>query len=135
MVCMAVSSLRQVCYNRSMPDLLPNVENARIDPRKLRDYALNAEHESGKYKAAFFAQAGYTGENWEQLERDIREQHLSQPATPGQPSPHGRKYTITAPLRGPLGLVRQVTTVWIFRPGRDFAELVTIEPAPHLKEA
>lgn len=43
-----------------MPDRLANAEKARINPRKLRDYALNPEHESGRYKAAFFAQMGYT---------------------------------------------------------------------------
>jgi hypothetical protein len=116
-----------------MSDRLPNAETARIDPRKLRDYALNTRHAAGQYKAAFFAQMGYTADNWVQLEQDIREQHLSQPAQAGQPSPYGRKYTITAPVRGPNGVSRQVTTVWIFRPGNDFAELVTIEPAARRK--
>jgi filamentous hemagglutinin len=112
-----------------MPDRLPNAERARIDPRKLRDYALNPQHISGQYKAAFFAQMGYAASDWQHLERDIREQHLAQPAEPGQASPYGRKFTITAPLQGPRGWARWVTTVWIFRPGNDFAELVTIEPA------
>ncbi|MCI0478143.1 MAG: hypothetical protein L0Y55_18020 [Anaerolineales bacterium] len=113
--------------------ILPNAEQARIDPRKLRDYALNPEHDSGQYKAEFFAQMGYTMANWEQLERDIREQHLSQAAQSGKPSAYGRKFNIAAPLRGPNGAVRQVTTVWIFRLGSDFAELVTIEPAARRK--
>jgi len=113
---------------------IPNPERARIDPRKLRDYALNPAHESGRFKAAFFAQMGYTAADWERLERDIRQQHLTQPAEPGQPSPFGQKYTINAPLIGPTGEARQVTTVWIFRPGNDWADLVTIEPAPRHKE-
>ncbi|MBI4785567.1 MAG: hypothetical protein HY782_00755 [Chloroflexi bacterium] len=108
---------------------LPNADQAQIDPRKLRDYALNLEHESGRYKAEFFAQIGYAAENWQQLERDIRDQHLTQPATPGKPSSFGNKFTITAQLQGPNGATRQVTTVWLFRPGKDFAELITIEPA------
>jgi hypothetical protein len=74
---------------------------------------------------------GYTANQWQRLESDIREQHLSQAAKPGQPSPFGRKYTITAPLVGPNGVQRRVTTVWIVRPGKDWAELVTIEPASH----
>src|SRR5712692_5071042 len=98
-------------------DLLPNVDRARIDPRKLRDYALNPEHESGQYKAEFFAPMGYLADNWQQLERNVREQHLSQPVERGKPSPFGIKYTITAPLRGPNGVIRQVTTVWLFRAG------------------
>ncbi len=116
-----------------MFDLLPNVVNAQIDPRKLRDYALNPEHDTGRFKAAFFAQMGYTADQWRRLEQDIREQHLTQPAEAGQPSPYGRKYIITAPLQGPRGPVRQVTTVWIVRSGCDWAELVTIEPAMRRK--
>jgi hypothetical protein len=110
-------------------DPLPNAEQARIDPRKLRDYVLNPEHSSGRFKAKFFAQMGYEMANWAQLELDIKEQHLSQTAQSIESSVYGRKFSITAPLRGPNGAVRQVTTVWIFRPGNDFGELVTIEPA------
>ncbi|HSN78019.1 MAG TPA: hypothetical protein VL334_23335 [Anaerolineae bacterium] len=117
-----------------MSDSIPSPQRARIDPRKLRDYVLNPNHESGRFKAAFFAQMGYAATDWQRLERDIREQHLSQPAEPGQPSPFGRKYTITAPLEGPAGQVRWVTTVWIVRPGNDWADLVTIEPAARRKE-
>lgn len=112
-----------------MVEQLPNADQAVIDPRKLRDYALNLHHDSGQYKAAFFAQMGYAADNWERLAQDIRQQHLSQQAAPGQPSPFGRKYVITAPLQGPRGAPRWVTTVWIFRPGQEIPELVTIEPA------
>jgi hypothetical protein len=117
-----------------MPSSIPSPARARIDPRKLRDYALNPAHESGRFKAAFFAQMGYAAADWRRLERDIRQQHLTQPAELGQPSPFGQKYTITAPLTGPTGEPRQVTTVWIIRPGNDWADLVTIEPAPRRKE-
>jgi hypothetical protein len=112
---------------------LPNAANAEIDPRKLRDYALNPEHDTGRYKAAFFAQMGYSAKDWQRLERDIREQHLTQPAEVGQLSPFGRKYVITATLQGPRGPARRVTSVWIFRQDRDRAELVTIEPAARRK--
>jgi len=101
----------------------------------LRDYALNPEHLSGGYKAAFFAQMGYTAEDWEKLERDIRAQHLSQPAEPGRESPFGHKFTVTAALQGPQGPARQVTTVWIIRPSNDYAELVTILPAARQEES
>jgi len=112
-----------------MSERLPDAEKAVIDPRKLRDYALNPHHDSGQYKAAFFAQMGYVAENWERLTNDIRQQHLSQSAEPGQPSIFGHKYTITAPIQGPIETPRWITTVWIFRPGQDFAALVTMEPA------
>ena len=50
--------------------LLPNAAQTRIDPRKLRDYALNPAHGSGRYKAEFLAQMGYSIEDWNRLERD-----------------------------------------------------------------
>jgi len=109
--------------------LLPNVEDARIDPRKLRDYALDFGHDTGQYKAAFFAQMGYVAEEWQQLEHDIRAQHLVQHAEKGKATQYGQKYSITAPLIGPNGERRWVTTAWIIRPGNDHANLITIEPA------
>jgi hypothetical protein len=57
-----------------MSDRLPNAAHAQIDPRKLRDYALNPKHDTGRYKAAFFAQMGYAAYDWQRLEQDIREQ-------------------------------------------------------------
>lgn len=112
-----------------MSELLRNAMDAYIDPRKLRDYALNINHDSGRFKAAFFAQMGYDAENWQLLERDIREQHLTTGAERGSASSFGIKYNIIAPLVGPNGESRWVTTVWIFRAGEAFADLVTIEPA------
>lgn len=122
-----------MCYNFDVSEQIPNVEQAVIDPRKLCDYALNVEHDAGKYKAEFFMQMGYTREEWQILEANIREQHLTQLAEPGNASPFGVKYVITAPLRGPNGETRNVTTVWILRPGKKFCELVTIEPAKRLR--
>lgn len=116
-----------------MSERLPNADRARIDPRKLRDYALNLEHVTGKFKAQFFGQMGYRADDWQRLERNIREQHLTLPAERGQESPFGQKYTITAPLRGPRGRARQVTTVWIIRREDDAPDMVTIEPATRLK--
>lgn len=113
---------------------LPNAENARIDPRKLRDYVLNPSHEMGRFKAAFFAQMGYSADDWQRLEQDIRTQHLNQPTEPGNLSAFGRKYAITALLRGPSGISRRVTTVWIFRATEDRADLVTIEPATRTRK-
>ena len=85
-----------------MGELLRNAENAYIDPRKLRDYALSFSHDSGRDKAAFFAQMGYNAEKWWQLENDIREHHLTQRAEEGSASPFGIKYTITAQIQGPV---------------------------------
>ena len=48
--------------------LLPNIENATIDRRKLADYVLNAGHPEGRHKArVFLAALGITSADAEWL--------------------------------------------------------------------
>jgi len=109
---------------------LRNVHRAQIAPAKLRDYVLNPEHPDGASKAVYFAEMGFVRGNWELLEQAIRQQHLNQPAVPGQTSPYGVKFEITAPITGPNGVTRNVTTVWIYKIGQDYPSLVTVLPGP-----
>lgn len=64
-------------------------------------------------KSKFLAQAGYTLENWQQLERDLRTQVLSQPAEPIEANRYGSKYAIRAILRGTNGVELAVLTIWM----------------------
>lgn len=113
--------------------LLPNYEYAIIECVKLRDYILSPTHPIGKFKANFFSQAGYTPESWERLERDIREQHLSKDPKEGKPSPFGKKYEITAPLKGPKSVIT-VTSVWIILNGEEVPRLITLIPRGEIDE-
>ncbi|MDI6784337.1 MAG: hypothetical protein QME64_09625 [bacterium] len=113
--------------------LLPNHEYAIISLVKLRDYILSPFHPIGKFKAKFFEQAGYTQESWEILEKDIREQHLTQEAKEVNPSPFGKKYIITAPLKGPSTVII-ITSVWIILTGEEIPRLITLIPGGDLDE-
>lgn len=61
---------------------LPGAESAIIDPKKLRDYALNADHAGdGRHKARVFASAlGYSRDDWPtlraQLLQGVRTAHV-----------------------------------------------------------
>lgn len=44
-------------FSKSNSMLLPNIERASIDPRKLADYALNPGHPEGRHKARVFLSA------------------------------------------------------------------------------
>lgn len=55
---------------------LPNRQRAVIAPAKLTEYLLNVEHQRGGTKARLLVQFGYTVNNWQQLEADIRQYHL-----------------------------------------------------------
>lgn len=108
--------------------LLPNAERAEIDPAKLHGYLLSPTHPVGRFKARFFAALGYTADEWQTLEVDLRIQHLSQPAEPGPQLPYGRSYTIRAILKGPGGEAAPVVSVWFIRSANAVPHFVTAYP-------
>jgi hypothetical protein len=86
-----------------------------------------SESSSRRFKAAFFERLGYSASSWQQLEEDLRVQHLSADATLREETEHGRKYEIHGILRGPRGSA-SVVTIWIIREGEDDPRLVTAYP-------
>ena len=103
-------------------------ETTIIAPEKLRDYLLNPLNQDGKSKARYLSKIGYQQNNWQRLEFDLREQHLSIEAKPGKISNYGTKYEIIAPLVGPNGKERWVRSIWIARKNEFFARFVTLIP-------
>ena len=71
---------------------------------------------------------GYSAEDWQQLESDLRSQHLSQDAVLEEQGPYGQKYTIRATLVGPSGRATDVVSVWVVRAGEDAPRFVTAYP-------
>lgn len=108
--------------------ILPAAERTVIDPVKIRDYLLSTSHPVGRFKTAFFANLGYTNDNWRALEADLRELAVSGDAEPGRESPYGRKYEVRGTLKGPAGKLAEVVTVWIILPGEDAPQFVTAFP-------
>src|SRR3990172_7745763 len=92
---------------------VPNADKAIIPPEKLRDYILSPNHPVGRFKADFFTELGYSAENWEVLERDLRKQIFSQDAEEVEGFPYGRKFVVTGSLTTPAGKIVQMTTVWV----------------------
>ena len=107
---------------------LPNADQAIISQEKLRDYLTSTTHPIGRFKASFFRRLGYTEQNWQSLDEDLRTQHLSHDAEESMPSHYGRKFTITAILRGPAGEEASVTSVWVIRSDEDVPRFVTAYP-------
>jgi hypothetical protein len=104
---------------------LPNSEKAFVDIAKLRDYSLNAEHESGGHKARVFRAAlGLTLDDADWLRVELLRIARECDATPGELVSFGQKYVIDAELalRDRMAIVR---TAWIIENGTDFPRLVT----------
>ena len=85
--------------------------NTVIAKEKLTKYLLVLLPKDDK--SQFLQKAGYTLENWQQLEIDLREQILTQPAKFVETTIYGSKYRIDAILRGVNGVELEVTTIWM----------------------
>jgi hypothetical protein len=107
---------------------IPAAERAEIDPVKIRDYLLSTSHPVGRFKAAFFARLGYTSDNWQRLEADLRDLVMTREGEPGQESRYGRKYEVRGMLKGPSGRSAAVVSVWIIPSGGEIPHFVTAFP-------
>lgn len=107
---------------------LPNADRAVIDPTKLHGYLLSRSHPVGRFKAAFFAALGYSAENWQRLEADLRSQHLAHEAVAGKASRYGQMYEIRATLVGRSGGSAGVVSIWFLPAGEEIPRFVTAYP-------
>lgn len=107
---------------------LPNSEYAVIASDKITTYLLNTAHKRGGTKARLLTQFGYSTENWQQLETDIRLYHLSAEVDKVKQSAYGTRYEIRAPIRTPKGRTLMIRTIWQIDQGTDFPRLITLFP-------
>jgi hypothetical protein len=107
---------------------IPNADRAVIEPSKLTEYLLNSEHKRGGTKAKLLILFGYSLENWQQLESDIRRFHLVVDVNVVKETMYGVRYEISANLLTPIDRQLFVKTVWQIDKGTDFARLITLVP-------
>jgi hypothetical protein len=101
------------------PLRLPRANEATIPPEKLRDYALNPDHEpDGKHKARVFAAAlGIRRENWEYLRDELLARLPEAPVQGVRQSRWGYEYEILIWVDGLNGNRQPVITAWLVEPG------------------
>ncbi|MCC5646376.1 hypothetical protein LC607_26350 [Nostoc sp. CHAB 5824] len=99
-------------------------QDARIAEEKLTKYLLVPLPKDDKSK--FLARAGYTLNNWQQLERDLCAQVLTQPAEAIKTTRYGQKYAIRACLRGINGVEFNILTIWMV--ANDTTKFVSLVP-------
>ena len=107
---------------------LPSLRDAIVSQRKVCDYLLSESHPSGRSKAAFFAQYGFTRESWQVLAEAIRRHPVEHEVVGTEPSRFGVKYTVEGVLRTPGGRSRMVRVVWFVGKGEAVPRLVTAYP-------
>lgn len=113
---------------------IPNGENAVVDIRKLRDYALNTDHRVGRHKARLFsALLAMNIGDAEALRDELLRVVRTHDAAPTIEDEHGQRYRIdfTFSWRGREAII---LSAWIIRSNEDFPRLVTCYPLEELAE-
>ncbi len=105
-------------------------QDAVIADEKLTQYLLVWQPRDDKSK--FLAKAGYTIDNPQQLEQDLRLQVLSKPAEKLSSTRFGDKYEIRAHLQGPNGRRLKVVTVWMVT--ENLTKFITLVPDKGVKD-
>jgi len=107
---------------------LPNGDKALIASEKLMKYLLNTSHKRGGTKARLLARFGYSADNWQQLEADIRLYHIGADVATVRRTLYGTRYEIRAVLHTPSGRRLMAKTIWQVDDGTDFPRLITLIP-------
>ena len=107
---------------------IPNSDRAIIEQSKITEYLLNTQHKRGSSKAKILLKFGYSLENWQQLESDIRKFHLTADVDIIRETAYGVRYEVRAALLTPNSKQLFVRTVWQIDIGTNLARLITLIP-------
>ncbi|MBC2265067.1 hypothetical protein HCB37_11130 [Listeria booriae] len=106
---------------------LPNVGAAKIDPKKLTEYALNLDHPVGGNKARVFESVlGFNKSNADDLMNQIYKKLPDSDAVLGKIDQYGQRYTVDLEIIGPNGKTATVRTGWILKPDSTTPEMTTL---------
>jgi len=108
--------------------IVPGVEHAVVDIRKLRDYCLDSAHPEGKHKARLFEAAlGMTVEDAEELRDILLEIVKTHDAQIGRRDRYGQRYLVDFVLewRGRRAMIR---SGWIIEHQSSTPKLTTCYP-------
>jgi hypothetical protein len=100
--------------------------DAQIAMEKLTGYLLLKRPVGDK--SEFLKRAGYTLDNPERLEEDIRRQILTLDAVSIEKTHYGELYEIRGSLAGPNSRVLRVKTVWMQEFGSGITKFITLYP-------
>ena len=98
---------------------------ATIPEAKLTKYLLIRQPKDDK--SAFLAQAGYNLDNWQKLEKDLREFLLNE-ATLNKKTSFGEIYEIKGVLVGSNSVSLRVSTYWIIDSLTNETRFITLLP-------
>jgi hypothetical protein len=107
---------------------IPNAARATIAAEKLTAYLLNPSHKRGGAKARLLLSLGYRTDPPQDLESDLRTQHLSLDPTRTSENAYGVAYEIEGPIRTPGGRIVRFVSIWQIDTGSDVPRFITMYP-------
>ena len=107
---------------------LPNADRARIAPEKILGYLLSPLHPTGRSKARFFRNLGYTSERSLLLVRALLRIAEEGEVVETVGTAFGTKYVVTGDLETPRRRRVRLTTVWIIPVNEEAPHFVTAYP-------
>jgi hypothetical protein len=107
---------------------LPNADAATIPKEKVTAYLLSDTHRIGKTKAAFFGKHGFTADNWQVLERALREHAKKHVVTRAEGTAYGTRYVVDGDVTAPDGTSLNVRSVWFINRGTTTPRFATAHP-------
>jgi hypothetical protein len=105
---------------------LPNAERALVEERRVREYLLNREHESGGSKARFFIAHGFALGAWELLSASLIIHAGENTVTRATQTEWGTRYTVECNCPTPDDRNPCIRTVW--QMDNDVPRLLTAIP-------
>lgn len=106
---------------------LPNPGKASIPREKIHDYLLSPVHSVGRHKAVFFGSLGYTQDQWQLLEQDIRAL-VRKEVSRTVKTEFGTKYEIRGSITGPSGSSSAIVSAWMVLEGEEIPRFITAYP-------
>lgn len=108
--------------------LIPNLEKAVVDIRKLRDYCLNPNHDDGKHKARLFLSTlEMTADHAEELRQILLTVVKTHEARLGRKDEFGQRYTLDFTLEW-QNRSATVRSGWIVEHDSEVPRLTTCYP-------
>jgi len=101
-------------------------ENTFFAPEKFTRYLLVPRIEDDKSK--FLSFAGYSLDQWQLLERDLKRQILIHDATEVERTKYGTVYEIRGRLKGPNGKILSMVTIWMTELATGKTKFITLFP-------
>lgn len=108
--------------------MLPNLDCAFVEQKKIQDYLLNLNHQTGWGKAKYFLALGFNAVAWQDFERALRRHPELNSVVDQKTDEYGTRYVVDCNFPAADGSSPCIRTVWEIQPHQPCPRLITAHP-------